>query len=180
MTSKPVIALLVPAALAALAWNVISLRTVTPTWDETIDLDGSDAEEEVAEALAPVERAAIARMLGAQFGGLDERNPFLSAEEAERLGRIGTRLAQPGREPMHPQLDGILFSRTHRVAWLDGQPRSEGDLVRGQRILRIGPDTVTLAAGDSRIQLPLNPLTRETAASEPELLRSGEIDANAE
>ncbi len=155
MTRKPVVFLLVAAALAVLLQNVIFFRSAESPPDETIDLDGGEPDDDRVETIAPLDAAYVSDFLLHLPGTQRARSPFLTLLEAESLrprSADRTHAVGGGRAP---RLDGILWSPHHRVAWIDGRPRSEGDVVRGQRVEHIAPRAVTLRAGESQMHLLL-------------------------
>jgi hypothetical protein len=149
---------LVALILGALLANVVALRSDPPSLDETADLDGGDPGVDVAEVMEPIDPLAVSSLLLALARSHDRRNPFLTRLEADSL-EPGTSAAlhEGSGVSSAPRLDGILWSPYQRVAWLDGRPWSEGEIVRGQLIERIVRSTVTLRTNDSRVELHLQP-----------------------
>ena len=72
---------------------------------------------------------------------------WIGAAEAERLGESST--------VGLPQLSATLWSPARRVAWIDGSPRSEGDLVGEHVVEIIEPNAVVLRRGDARLRLEM-------------------------
>jgi hypothetical protein len=96
-----------------------------------------------SEALEPIDSAALARWM--ETLPTPGRSPFLTRDESDALGGpVGTTL---------PSLDGTLWSRHRRVAWIGGQPHSEGDWVGVHRLERIEPSGVVLRQGANRLHL---------------------------
>ncbi len=110
--------------------------------DEVFDPESADTE---SEALPPVEELRLAAWLREQPG--PGRSPFLTRAEAERLGESSALGL--------PQLSATLWSPERRVAWIDGSPRSERDLVGEHVVESIEPKAVVLRRGDARLRLEM-------------------------
>jgi hypothetical protein len=117
------------------------------SWDdgeieEALESQATSTESEV---LPAVERPRLVAWLREQPG--PGRSPFLTRAEAERLGESPA-LALP-------QLSATLWSADRRVAWIDGSPRSEGDLVGDHEVESIEPKAVVLRRGDTRVRVEM-------------------------
>jgi hypothetical protein len=109
--------------------------------EEQITLEDGDE----ARAPTPVDPLLLAEWLGAQPSM--PRSPFLTRAEAEELGEFNAFAL--------PALTATLWSPLRRVAWMNGRPLSEGDLVAGHALERIEPRQVVLRRGDVVVRVPI-------------------------
>jgi hypothetical protein len=110
--------------------------------EEVFDSDSTSTETEV---LPPIEELRLVTWLREQPG--PGRSPFLTRAESERLGESSALGL--------PELSATLWSPARRVAWIDGSPRSEGDLVGDHLVESIEPKAVVLRRGDTRLRLEI-------------------------
>jgi hypothetical protein len=74
----------------------------------------------------------------------DPMRPYAVERSAERTAR-----------PTPPRVSTILISNTRRVAVIDGETYSEGDVFSGAEIVRIEPKAVYLRRGGNELVMPL-------------------------
>jgi len=101
------------------------------------------------EELAP---QAVAAWLASQGG--HERSPFLT--EAEAFEHEPQDVLAAGESGPALQLSGTLWSAGRRVAWINGRPRSEGDWVGQNQLVRIESRRVVLMRDGRRIPLGIH------------------------
>jgi len=127
----------------------------------------SEASGEPA-TLADVGAAQVRAYLAGLPNPERARSPFLTRAEADSLA-----VADPGASGPVLTLAGTLFSAERRVAWLDGAPAVEGDLVAGRELLRIEQRSVVLEDGGAElrifVQTPPEPID---IAADAELLKT--------
>lgn len=149
MKNRALLILLAVLAVAVSLENFIffSSRGDDLSWDdeeieEALESDTTSTEPEV---LPSVEHPRLVAWLREQPG--PGRSPFLTRAEAERLGESSTLGL--------PQLSATLWSAARRVAWINGLPRSEGDLVGEHVVERIEPKAVVLRRGADLVRLEM-------------------------
>lgn len=102
-----------------------------------------DEDGEFVDALESVDGIALATWI--ETLPTPGRSPFLTRAEADALGGpVSTTL---------PRIAGTLWSQNRRVAWIGGQPHSEGDWVGDHWIERIEPAVVVLRQDERRLRL---------------------------
>ena len=153
MSQRKLIALLVVAAIVVAGENYIyfSGDDAQPRRN-LLDSDEDDAEdfepsgEDAATPLEPVDLESVKAWRTAQAG--PGRSPFLTRAEADALGEsISLSL---------PRLEGTLFSRGRRIAWIGGWPHREGEWLGEHQLQRIEADAVWLVRGQEVTRLPVS------------------------
>lgn len=133
------------------------LKWSNPDIDEALDSQETSIDPD---PLPPIEGPQLIAWLNRWPGA--GRNPFLTRAEEEQLG---------GSEALAlPHLSATLWSAGRRVAWIDGSPCSEGDLVREHQVESIEPKSAVLRHGDTRVRVEMRP------PSEPLLAGEGQDD----
>ena len=155
------IPLLVAAAVAVTVQNFLFfMGGATPTGTQQPDYDlltgeaaGSD---DNGQALLGSVSAEDAYLFVSRLENPDRaRNPFLTRLEYDALLGLGATDPQ-GIGGGRPILEGTLYSAQRRVAWLDGSPYSEGDLVHGFELVRIEPNAVELRSATHNVRIEID------------------------
>ncbi|MCG8588411.1 MAG: hypothetical protein MJE66_03900 [Proteobacteria bacterium] len=169
---RRLVPLLLACGLLATAYNVVVFaglfRGPNLVGIEDDDSEERDSEEETgfAATLSDVSPREVREYLDGLATPF--RNPFgFSAEGLDATTLTGASAA-PTRGPL--VLEGTLWSRGRRVAWIDGHPRAEGDEFAGYQVVRIRPEAVWLLRHDEELRLnvgqPLRDGTPEEALHE--------------
>lgn len=147
--------LLAVAAIGVVVENIVFFSSNSPLLVASEDGDEEVADDEGASTaragLPPVGADAIVAHARALPNADYARNPFLTRDEANATAGAGSDRARSGP----PSLDGTLVGASRRVAWLDGVAMSEGDVLRGYRLIAIEPDAVVLRSSAREMRVAL-------------------------
>ena len=150
--------------MRSIAWSglLLVLFACSASKPQSVDVPANtqvtSEEREPSAGLEPLSASEVARLLRRSSGR--GRSPFQTGAEAWAVAPI---------EYLGlPRLSGVLFGHSRRVAWLDGRPYGEGELINGYRLERIETERVFLTLQNERIELSVSPEVAAAPAVAPE------------
>lgn len=150
MKGPKLAALLVIAALGVGVQNYVFFSGLPDAPKPVAEPEEEGRPVAVAAGVEELAPQAVAAWLVGYEG--HERSPFLTEAEAlEERAPLSSGGSGPSLE-----LSGTLWSAGRRVAWINGRPRSEGDWVGQNQLVRIEPRRVVLMRDGRRIPLGIH------------------------